>query len=443
MNELRFLVTTSSIALLLVSAASAGPTTTTTTRVSVDSGGAQANGSSSWSALSADGRAVVFCSTASNLVAGDTNGVSDAFVHDRASGATIRVSVDSSGVQANSHSCWDPALSADGRFVVFTSFASNLVVGDTNGRVDVFVHDRQSGATTRASVDSAGFQASGHSYRPAISGDGRFVAFDSVAANLVAGDTNGRLDVFVHDRQGGATTRVSVASDGVQANRHSLKPTISAAGRFVTFESEALNLVAGDTNNADDAFVHDRANGATIRVSVASNGAQGNDLSAEPAISGDGRFVAFRSLASNLVAGDTNNVNDVFVHDRSCGRTARVSVASGGAQANSDSHEPAISANGRFAGFFSVSSNLVAGDTNGAYDIFVHDRHSNSTTRVSVSNAGTQGNQNSQEPSLSVDGRTIAFYSGASNLVAGDTNAAGDVFVHERPLRPGLMSPCA
>ncbi len=443
MNELRFLVTASSIALLLVGAASAGPATTTTTRVSVDSGGGQANGSSSSSALSADGRSVVFCSTASNLVAGDTNGVSDAFAHDRASGATTRVSVDSSGTQANSHSCWDPALSADGRFVVFTSVASNLVVGDTNGRLDVFVHDRGSGATTRVSVDSAGSQASGHSYRPAISSDGRFVAFDSVADNLVAGDTNGRLDVFVHDRGSGSTTRVSVASDGAQANRQSLKPTVSGTGRFVTFQSEASNLVAADTNNAEDAFVHDRASGATTRISVSSSGAQGNRLSAEPAISDDGRFVAFRSLASNLVTGDTNNVNDVFVRDRSCGLTTRVSVASGGAQANSDSHEPAISGNGRFAGFFSVSSNLVAGDSNGAYDIFVHDRHANSTARVSVSDAGSQGNQNSQEPSLSVDGRAVAFYSGASNLVVGDTNAAGDVFVHDRPLKPGLVRICA
>ena len=156
MNEQRFLATASSIALLLAGAASAGPATTSTTRVSVDSGGAQANGNSYWSALSADGRSVVFCSVASNLVAGDTNDASDVFVHDRASGATTRVSVDSSGAQANNQSCWDPALSADGRFVVFTSYASNLVTGDTNGRIDIFVHDCQSGATTRVSVDGVG-----------------------------------------------------------------------------------------------------------------------------------------------------------------------------------------------------------------------------------------------------------------------------------------------
>src|SRR5207249_3963444 len=307
----------------------------TTVRVSVASDGTEGNDVSLGSALSADGRFVAFDSAATDLVAGDTNGVADVFVHDRQTGTTERVSVDSAGTQANGDST-EVALSADGRFVAFISVAPDLVAGDTNGVADVFVHDRQTGTTERVSVDSAGNQANGDSTEVALSADGRFVAFTSVAPDLVAGDTNGVMDVFVHDRQTGATERVSVDSAVTQANGDSTDVALSADGRFVAFISVAPDLVAGDTNGVADVFVHDRQTGTTERVSVDSAGNQANGDSTDVALSADGRFVAFTSVAPDLVTGDTNGAMDVFVHDRQTGTTERVSVDSAGSQANGD-----------------------------------------------------------------------------------------------------------
>jgi Tol biopolymer transport system component len=344
-------------------------------------------------------------------------------------GNTERVSVDSAGNQGNAGSFFS-SISADGRFVAFASYATNLVPGDTNGASDIFVHDRQSGITERVSVDSTGNQGDGASYVPAISGDGRFVAFASVATNLVPGDTNGGWDVFVHDRQTRATERVSVDSTGSQGNNttsaiwNSYRPAISADGRFVAFPSDATNLVPGDTNGRLDVFVHDRQTRTTERVSMDSAGNPGNRDSIQPSISADGRFVAFGSDATNLVSGDTNWWADVFVHDRQTRTTERVSVDSAGTQGNgSFSGEPSISADGRFVAFTSDARNLVPGDTNGINaDVFVHDRQTRTTERVSVSSAGTQGNWFSGEPSISADGRFVAFYSLADTLVLLDTN---------------------
>ena len=288
-----------------------------TTRVSVDSNGAQANGISGVPAISADGRYVAFESDATNLVSGDTNNFNDIFVHDRQTGQTTRVSIASDGTQATGGSSFSPAISADGRYVAFASYAANLVSGDTNNFIDIFVHDRQTGQTTRVSVDSNGAEATEGflgSIAPAISADGRYVAFASDATNLVSGDTNGSSDIFIHDRQTGQTTRVSIASDGTQATGgSSFSSAISSDGRYVAFESNADNLVGGDTNLAPDIFVHDRQTGQTTRVSVDSNGTQANGASYSPAISADGRYVAFESLATNLVSGDTNGSSDIFV----------------------------------------------------------------------------------------------------------------------------------
>src|SRR5205814_1263965 len=196
---------------------------------------------------SADGRFVAFAAWARNLAPGDTNGFGDVFVHDRGTGVTERLSVDGAGTEAND-TIHQPAISADGRFVAFVSAATNLVPGDTNGLSDVFVHDRRTRRTERVSVDSAGTQADGASASPALSADGRFVAFSSSATNLVPGDTNGQADVFVHDRRTGTTERVSVDSAGTGANGWSERPSISADGRFVAFCSYATNLVPRDTN---------------------------------------------------------------------------------------------------------------------------------------------------------------------------------------------------
>jgi Tol biopolymer transport system component len=424
---------------VLVSSVETGASPGGTMRVSVDSAGNQGNGDSWNTAISADGRYVAFMSGASNLVPGDTNGQLDVFVHDRGTGATSRVSVDSSGNQANAESgtpFMSAAISADGRYVAFYSGATNLVPGDTNNTSDIFVHDRETGVTERVSVDSAGVQGNSASGQfAAISGDGRFVAFDSDATNLVAGDTNGVGDVFVHDRQTGVTQRVSVDSAGNQGNGYSYDATaISADGRFVGFKSQATNLVPGDTNGAEDIFVHDRQTGVTQRVSVDSAGNQGNGWSEGPAISADGRYVAFYSLATNLVPGDTNGQWDVFVHDRQTGVTQRVSVDSAGNQGNGGSMHTAISADGRYVAFMSSATNLVPGDTNGAEDIFVHDRQTGVTQRVSVDSAGNQGNDVASvvQIGISADGRYVAFSSNATNLVPDDTNGCQDVFVHDR-----------
>jgi Tol biopolymer transport system component len=405
-------------------------------RVSVSSAGVQANGNSGsndntlyyFHSISGDGRFIAFESSASNLVTGDTNVVPDIFVRDRQDGITLRVSVASNGAQANSHS-YDPSISADGRFIAFGSVASNLVTGDTNGVPDIFVRDRQDGITTRVSVASNGAQANIDSYNPSISADGRYIAFQSGASNLVTGDTNEADDVFVHDRQTGQTRRVSVASNGTQANGSSGVPSISADGNYVAFWSDATNLVSGDTNYAWRVFVHNRQTGQTMRVSVASNGTQANGSSVYPSISADGRYVAFESDASNLVPSDTNGKYDIFVRDRQVGQTTRISVASDGAQANDSSTSASISADGRYVAFWSGASNLVPGDTNGTYDIFVHDRQMGQTTRISVAADGTQADNFSVVPTISADGRYVAFLSSASNLVPGDTNGQRDIFV--------------
>ncbi len=402
----------------------------TTTRVSVDSFGNEANHYSEIPSISADGRFVAFHSYASNLVGGDTNGRDDNFVHDRDTGQTTRVSVDSNGNQGDEASHF-PSISADGRFVAFQSFATNLVGGDTNNTEDVFVHDRNTGQTTRVSVDSKGNQGARQSHYPSISADGRFVAFLSGATNLVRGDTNGVDDVFVHDRNTGQTTRVSVDSSGNQGDEASAGPAISGNGRFVAFPSGATNLVGGDTNGDRDVFVYDRNTGQTTRVSVDSNGNQGDEGSGGPAISADGRFVAFHSFATNLVFGDTNSVGDVFVHDRNTGQTTRVSVNINGNQGDMGSNGLSISADGRFVAFSSVATNLMCGDTNGVEDVFVHDRKTGQTTRVSVDSNGNQGDEGSAGPAISGDGRFVAFPSGATNMVGGDTNGKEDIFVYD------------
>jgi Tol biopolymer transport system component len=410
-------------------------TPSNTELISVDSSECRANDNSNVSAISDGGRFVVFQSGAANLVPGDTNGFEDVFVRDRETGVTERVSVDSSGAQSNAQSQIG-SVSTDGRFVAFGSAASNLVPGDTNGIEDIFVHDRQTGNTERVSVSSTGAQADfassfPASSDPAISPDGRFVAFMSSASNLVPGDMNVALDIFVRDRVAGTTERVSVSSTGAEGNDHSLHPDISADGRYATFYSGASNLVPGDTIGTD-VFVRDRLSGITEKVSVAVGGGLGDRVSDFPAISADGRYVTFESWASNLVSGDTNGAYDIFLRDRTAATTERVSVNSAGGQADLSSFNPDISADGNVIAFESIATNLIAGDTNGTTDIYLRDRIAGSTERVSVSGSGAEGNGFSFGPGLNDDGRLVSFKSGSSNLVDNDTNLRYDIFVRNR-----------
>ena len=415
-----------------------------TTRVSVAGPGAEATYGGTSASISADGRYVAFESASPNLVPRDTNNALDVFVHDRKTGVTSRVSVDSKGVQGDSNS-FSPSLSGDGRYVAFVSSASNLVPGDRNDRDDVFVHDRHAGITSRVSVRSGGTETSGAASEPSISGSGHFIAFVSDADDLVPGDTNGASDVFVRDQQTGTTSRVSVANTGAESAYGASSPSISRDGRHVAFVADASDLLPAGTGRSEasdahhsDVFVRDRQAGTTTRVSVSSSGRGANDYSFSPAISADGRHVAFVSFASNLATTDTNGTTDVFAHDRETGTTSRVSVGSAGTGGNGPSPivAPSISADGRYVAFVSFASNLVAGDTNGVADVFVHDRQGGATDRLSVDSAGVEGNAESGRTSLSADGHAVAFESLASNLVAADANGATDVFVRETNVPP-------
>ena len=342
---------------------------------------------------------------------------------------TTRVSVASDGTEAN-NSSYAPSISANGHFVAFQSVADNLVDDDTNDSDDIFVHDRQTGETTRVSVTSDGSQASDSSSLPAISDDGRYVAFTSAAADLIDDDANGLNDIFVHDRETGEIERVSISSDGDEANNGSDYASISEKGRFVAFLSDASNLVDGDTNNALDVFVHDRKLQTTERVSVDSDGRQSADSVTHASMSANGRFVGFTSRASDLVPGDTNGVWDVFVHDRETDETTRVSVASDGTQANRDSlPQPSLSRDGRYVAFTSFATNLVDDETNGVLQIFIHDQLRGETTLISVALDGEAGDRDSRSPDITGQGDRVAFSSYAENLIDRDINRQPDIFV--------------
>ena len=405
-----------------------------TTRVSVAPGGADPEGESLNPSVSRNGRFVAFDSDAGNLVPGDSNGLSDVFVYDRLTGTTTRVSRNTEGGDPDGGS-FNPAISPDGRFVAFDSDANNLVAGNGSEFLDVFVYDRQTGTTTRVSVALGGGATDGHSLNASLSADGRFVAFDSDAGNLVSGDSNEIPDIFVYDRQTGSTTLVSRNTEGGDADGFSVFPSLSADGRFVAFDSDATNLVAGDGNDFTDIFVHDRLTGTTTRVSRNTEGGDPDGESFFPSLSGNGRFVAFESDAPNLVGDDQNGDTDIFMFDRQTGTTTRVSKSTGGGDTDDESFNPSISENGRRVAFESFATNLVTGgggeDANDFEDIFVYDRLTGTTTRMSRDTQGEEPNGDSLNASLSADGRFVAFQSEGTNLIAGDENDFADVFLFD------------
>ena len=406
-----------------------------TSRVSVNSTGQQANKDSDIPSISANGRFITFESRATNLDFRASNGNRHIFIHDMKTKKTLLVSVNASGQQGNGFS-YVPSLSANGRYVTFESDSDNLVTGDHNGTSDIFMFDTQTQLTTLVSVNPNNTQGNNASYSPSISDDGRFIAFQSLATNLVAGDTNLSTDVFVHDNLTADTFRVSVSSNKTQGNMGSFAPSISANGRIIGFESNASNLVANDTNGKRDVFVYDKTAKTTVRVSINDTKKQGNDHSYEPSLSGGGRYIAFYSLANNLVSSDHNGGFDVFVHDRDTKLTRRVSVNTNGTQGNNWSEEPSISDDGRFVAFYSFANNLTQSDNNHDSDIFVRDRSVAKTYLTSVSSNNTQGNKYNYDPSIDADGRYVAFFSTSTNLVPQDTNNKGDIFVIDR--RPTL-----
>lgn len=384
------------------------------------------NADSFWGSASSDVRYVAFQSAATNLAAGGGTGT-DVFVRDTRSTAIRCVSTAPNGAVPNGASA-APSISGNGQLVAFASNASNLVAGDTNGTWDVFCRSVSGTSAVAVGVSSLGVLGNGDSSEPALSANGRRVAFVSSASNLVEGDSAGYDDIFVRDMVTGTTVRVSLGLSGAEANGNSSAPAISADGRKVAFASRASNLVAGDTNGASDIFVVDVNTLALARVSVRGSATQANLGSYAPSISGDGRKVAFESLATNLVSGDRNDVRDVFVRGLVDRMTVRASVSSSGKQGNAESREPSLSYYGSAVAFSSTASNLVSRDKNARADVFVGVLGTRRTTRISMA-PSAQANASCGGAVLSSDGRRAVYQSTASNLVTKDGNGRSDVFM--------------
>lgn len=335
----------------------------------------------------------------------------------------------------------EPAISGDGRFVAFTSEATNLLKSSTFGR-NVFLKDTDNGVMTLVSVNPEGEEGNGDSGQPSISDDGRLVAFASDASDLADADDNDVClnasganvncgDIFLREIETGTTTLVSADAAGNQGDAASDDPALSGDGRFVAFTSEAANLAAGDDNGATDVFVKDTMSGELKVVSAGEDGVPGNGASRNAAISADGRFVAFASEATDLVGGDGNGTTDVFIKDTETGAVTLVSTDAGGAQGSAASGFEAldISADGRYVIFESGAEDLVAGDGNGKRDVFLKDTATGAITLVSADAAGTPGDDDSyRSVAVSADGLTAYFSSNAGNLVPGDTVNKTDIF---------------
>jgi VCBS repeat-containing protein len=404
--------------------------------VSRDANGVQGNSDSVTPAFSPNGNWIVFNSDATNLVPAGTNGSAHIFIKNLATGEVVLVSSNAAGGEGEGRS-QSPVFSPDGTKVAFSSFAANLVAGDNNFSEDIFVKDLATGAVMRASTNASGNEVFGSSSEPVFTADGK-VAFWSNASNLVAGDTNGAIDIFLKDLSTWSIVRLSTDSSGGQANGHSFEPTFSADGTKVAFQSYATNLVSGDTNGFSDVFVKDLLTGNVTLVSTDAFGVQGNGLSSGAVLSPDGTKVAFSSAATNLVPGDTNGEFEVFVKDLATGAIIRASTDADGIQGDSQSFNPAFSPDGTKLVFDSFSRNLVAGDDNGSWDVFVKDLGTGAITLVSSDPYGNESNQFSLGGAeFAPDGSSVIFQNWSSNFVAGDANDSYDIFIKQLALEGG------
>ena len=405
-----------------------------TTRESVSSTGTPAVGAIQSGSLSANGRYVVFMSTASNLV-----GVGGAHVyrHDRATGATVLVTLAKTGL-ASAGGGFGPSVSADGRFVAFASAGSDLVDGDTNGMIDVFLRDMDSGTTTLVSATQTGAPANlgvvvnNAAGKREISDDGRYVAFTSSATNLVPTPNNGKQQVYVKDMLTGVVTRASVDASGAAGNDHSSAAVLSGNGHAVAFVSLAANFSPLATSHTSQVFVRDLELATTTLESVTSaGGIFAAKPSTSPALSFDGRFVVFETQAQ-LDARDRDGAftYDVFLRDRTLGTTVVASL-SPNTIAGAESRAPSISADGRWVGFHSLDNLMVAGDANGTWDVFVYDRVTETLALASLNNANQQANAPSSGASVSSDGRLALFASSASNLVTSPSSTGSQLYARD------------
>lgn len=407
-------------------------------RDSVTSAGAEVNGPSSLAAVSADGLIVAFASDAPDIVPNDSAS-RDIFVRDRSTGTTELISGGIDGGEADGPSIF-PGLSADGRYVVFESQAGDIIPNDHQNFADIFVHDRQSGTVERVNLAPDGADTDDDSLLPAISSTGRYVVFTSQATNLVPTDSNHERDVFLVDRDTGETELVSIATDGMPGDVDSGGygaggGRVTGDGRYVVYGSFAATLVASDNNHKDDIFLRDRVNHTTERISVATDGTEGDDHSTYPAISEDGRYVVYYSSADNLVPDDVNDEADIFLRDRQTGVTTRISGGTGADEANRASRFPDISDDGRFVVYQSDANNLVPNDDNGSTDIFRYDIQTGETERISAPPAG-EAHGNSTMPAVDGTGSVVAFQSLADDLVTLDDNLSGDIFAWGKPITP-------
>jgi Tol biopolymer transport system component len=384
------------------------------------------------SSISADGTIVAFSDDNPRLVRGDTNREADIFVRDLRTDETTRVSVSSSGVQADDISR-EPRISGNGRFVVFSSEATNLVEGDRNGDADVFLHDLETRKTLRVSLTSSGAEAGGPSDMPSISDDGTRLVFRSSAEDIVPGDSNKQPDVFLRDLSTGATTIVSRSRNG-EADGPSRRPFIAGDGHFVAYSSAATNVVSGDTNGVSDIFVLELRTGAITRESVSEDGGQMAGASAWPSLSRNGRVVAFLAVG----AGPTQCADDpggprpcrmTFVRDRVAAVTQLVTRAPDGSPGNGDALSVSVSPDGGFVALSSDATNLVQGDTNAHRDVFLYDRAAGSLQLLSVAADGRPAEADSGGPAVSTGARVVSFQSLASDLVRGDGDRVADVFI--------------
>lgn len=363
------------------------------------------DGDSRQAALSLDGRLIVFASDALNLEPKKAFGLSNIYLKNTASGAVTLLDMTTTGTIADSNST-QPDISGDGRYVVFQSYASNLVANDKNNDSDVFLKDIQTGTLKRLSTTPSGRAGDGWSGNPDLSSDGRFVVFQSQAGNLMEGDFNGAFDIYLRELQTNTLSVLSRSADFLLGNGDSVTPVINADGRLVAFASDASNLVENDRNATRDVFLKNTQTGEVILISANALGASGYGMSDSPSISADGSKVVFRSYATDLVADVENDgTSDIYVRDLATGALTLVSQGLDDQAANGNSFDPVLSPDGRYVAFISEATNLIPSDSNNVLDVFVANLTTGQISRVDW--AGTAGD--SSDPAFSGDSRTLAF----------------------------------
>jgi len=391
-------------------------------------------------AISADGRYVGFDSTATNLIAGGNSFAQNVFVHDTQTDLTTLVSKNKDGTDGGNALSTTPYLSNDGRYVVFSSNASDIVLNDNNGNRDVFLYDMQLNTMKLVSKNNAGTgSANGASFAYDISADGRYIAYESSAADIVANDSNGTYDIYIYDAVTDITILASKSKLGTgTANSASKAPSLSSDGRYVTFYSSATDMASTDTDTKNDVFIYDRVTNVTALVSInTSLAGSGNGNSWNAKISKGANYVTFSSTSSDLVLNDTNNSTDVFLYDVTTSQITLVSKnTTGTGTGNGYSYSPMISSNGQFVTYSSQASDLVSADTNANQDIFLYDSQLDSNVLVSSNVTGIDSaNGYSTCNTISSDGRYILFSSSATNITLISNNEGPetfDAFIYDR-----------